>query len=81
MKLHRFYIGSDFILEHDFWIHNKELLSQWNRVLRFRAGDELVLFDGQNHERLYKILEISSAEAHLKLITELRTKQPKREVY
>ncbi len=81
MKLHRFYVGSAFVLEHDFWVHDKDLLNQWNRVLRFRPGEELVLFDGEHHERLYKIVEMSSSEAHLQLVTELQTKQPKREVY
>lgn len=81
MKLHRFYTGSQQKLEHDFWLHDPELLKQWNRVLRFRTGDEVVLFDGLQHERLYKIIELSLSEAHLQMITEFQPKHPKREVY
>lgn len=81
MRLHRFFTGPDIRLKKDFWLHDEPLLWQWNRVLRFRAGQEVILFEGQGKERLYKIAEISKKEAHLQMITELVAKYPKRHVY
>lgn len=79
-RLHRFYIANT-PLEHDFWLHDAAVLSQWNKVLRFRSGAEVVLFDGIANERLYTIAELSKTEAHLRLVTEFKRQLPRREVY
>ncbi|HEX5796786.1 MAG TPA: RsmE family RNA methyltransferase [Candidatus Saccharimonadales bacterium] len=81
MRLHRFYTGSGIKLQKDFWLHETSLLWQWNKVLRYRSGQEIILFDGQRRERLYKIAELSKNEAHLQLITDLDLKLPKQHVY
>ncbi len=81
MKIHRFYTGGEIELKSDFWVHDEALLWQWNRVLRFKEGREVVLFDGRGEDRLYKIKSISNKEAHLNLITELEPKIPKTHVY
>lgn len=80
MKVHRFYVP-DIQLEQDFWLHDKALLHQWNKVLRFHAGGEAVLFDGRSSDRLYEIVEISTEEAHLRLKTEMKRKLPDRHIY
>ena len=80
MKIHRFYIGGKIDLKHDFWVHDEALLWQWNRVLRFKEGREIVLFDGVGKDRLYEIKSISPKEAHLNLVTELHAKLPKTHV-
>lgn len=82
MKLHRFYISPDEIeLKHDFWLHDIAILSQWNRVLRFRPGQQVILFNGISEDRLYDICELSTTEAHLKLVTEMKRQVPTREIY
>ncbi|HEX5456050.1 MAG TPA: RsmE family RNA methyltransferase [Candidatus Saccharimonadales bacterium] len=81
MRLHRFYTGPDIRLKEDFWLHDELLLWQWHKVLRFRTGQQIVLFDGQAKQRLYKIAEISKNEAHLQLITDMPLKRPKRHIY
>lgn len=81
MRLHRFFVGSDIALEHDFWLRDERILNQWNRVLRFRAGQEVVLFDGLKHDRLFLVTEISKDKAHLKRVTDYDRKIPKKEVY
>ncbi len=81
MRVHRFFVGEDFKLKQDFWLHDEELLWQWNRVLRFSAGQNVVLFDGVTTDRLYEIVEISKTEAHLKLKTELEQNLPKIHIY
>lgn len=81
MKLHRFYVGPDLELKHDFWVHDERLLHQWQKVLRFRPGQEVVLFDGVGEDRLYKLTEITNREAHLTLVTQLERHVPQKDIY
>lgn len=81
MRVHRFYIGDQIKLKKDFWLHDEALLWQWNKVLRFREGQEVILFDGLQTDRLYKIAELKKTEAHLQMVTELEPVLPKRNVY
>lgn len=80
MKIHRFYTP-EIDLKNDFWLQKPEIIHQWTKVLRFRVGQQVVLFDGVEHDRLYKIIEISSKEAHLELITEYKRQVPKKNLY
>ena len=80
MRLHRFYTGN-LELEHNFWLRDERLLRQWCKVLRFKPGQEVVLFDSAQHERIYKIDELTDTSAHLSMVTQLEPKLPKREVY
>lgn len=67
-------------LSESVWIHNEHLLNQWLKVLRFKVGDELVLFNDQE-ERLYKIKEIEYPHSvKLGLVTELDRKLPTKKV-
>ena len=70
MKLPRFNFGTKVELRHDFWLHDLQIIEQWNQVLGFQAGQEVVLFDGVGTERLYRITELKDDEAHLELITD-----------
>lgn len=82
MRLHRFYIDPEHaVLKQDFWLHDYQIISQWRKVLRYRAGQEVVLFDGADHERLYKIVELNDKEAHLQLITDMHHKLPTKDIY
>lgn len=79
-KLHRFYVN-DMELTHDFWMQDKPLFHQWVNVLRFQVDREVVLFNSEREERLYKIIEIGNDAAHLELVTELSPKEPNHDVY
>lgn len=83
MKIHRFYIdpSTDTQLKHDFWLHDEHLVHQWRKVLRFGPGQQVVLFDGRENERLYTIIELNEREAHLQLITDYARKTPAKEIY
>lgn len=82
MRLHRFYTDpSNIELDHDFWLKDEDLRNQWAKVLRYKPGDEVVLFDGVQHERLYKIEEIADDAVHLNLITDFERKIPDSHVY
>lgn len=81
MRVHRFYVADKIQLKKDFWLHDEALLWQWNKVLRFKYGQEVIMFDGIETDRLYRIDKIDKTEAHLLLITELERKLPPRHIY
>lgn len=81
MRVHRFFIGKEIELKKDFWLHDQAILWQWNKVLRFRAGQEVILFDGEQTDRLYSLAKIDKNEAHLQMITELERSLPENHVY
>ncbi len=86
-RLHRFYFNhihnkyGDIGLTHSLWINDKRLLDQWRKVLRYQIGQQVVLFDGIEHEKLYEIDQLDENGVHLKLITEFERKLPKKEIY
>lgn len=81
-RLHRFYADpADIELTHSFWLHDERLINQWLRVLRYREGNEVVLFDGVDQERLYKIIQVDKNAVKLELITEFERKVPKQHIY
>lgn len=81
MRVHRFYTGDKLKLTQDFWLRDEALLWQWNKVLRFREGQEVILFDGEQVERLYRIVTITKTEVHLQMVTELERQLPTRHIY
>jgi len=82
MTHHRFYIPADKReLRHELWIDDPKLVHQWQKVLRFRIGDELVLFDGERHERLYRVVQLGDKAYKLTHITDLVRQVPKRHLY
>lgn len=87
MKLHRFFAGGlhdkygPTELRRHIWVNDEALVSQWTKVLRYRVGDELVLFDGTGEDRLYKISKIEPLSVGLDLVTELEPQKPNKELY
>ncbi len=87
MKLHRFFTGhvhdkyGPLELRQHVWMNDTALVAQWSKVLRYREGDELVLFNGSGEDRLYRIHKIEPTSYGLELVTELESQTPKREVY
>lgn len=80
-RIMRFYVGTDFELKHSFWLHDERLIHQWNKVLRYQAGQQVLLFDGIETDRLYKITELKINEAHLELITDSERQLPAKNIY
>jgi 16S rRNA (uracil1498-N3)-methyltransferase len=80
MKLHRYYL-KDTDLTHDFWMDDVKLNHQWRRVLRYEVGREVVLFNSEGVERLYRIAKISDTAVRVELVTELEPKLPKNDLY
>lgn len=80
-RLHRFYVGTSLELKANFWLHDLRIVRQWKRVLRYQAGQQVILFDGVETERLYRIVELKDDEAHLELITDFERQLPRKDVY
>jgi len=82
MRLHRFFIDpKELELQRSIWVKNPELRNQWIKVLRYHEGDEIVLFDGESSERLYRISQVAPDAVHLEMVTEFERKLPKQHVY
>lgn len=87
MKLHRFYVHQmhnrfgPVELGHNVWIHDKGLLHQWLRVLRYNISDQLILFNNEE-ERLYQISKIDgTVGVQVQLVTDMTRLLPKNKVY
>lgn len=80
MKLHRFYLP-DTDLTHELWMDDTRLFHQWSKVLRFEVGREVVLFNDQLEERLYRIDRYGNNAVKLVLLTEREPVVPKCDVY
>ncbi|HLC76016.1 MAG TPA: RsmE family RNA methyltransferase [Candidatus Peribacterales bacterium] len=80
MRLHRFLIDQA-LTNGSLRITEKDLLHQWQHVLRLKAGDSVILLDGQDHEADAVIESINPTSASL-IISHLRdvTSEPKRHV-
>lgn len=79
--MHRFFIAaSDRELRQELWIDDKELVHQWQKVLRFQEGDELILFD-EDTEKMYRIDRAEPTAYRLQHVTDLVRKLPKRHIY
>lgn len=80
-RVHRFYIGDTVELRQSFWLHDQRLIHQWNKVLRYQAGQDVLLFDGVQTDRLYRIVTLKADEAQLELITDYERQLPHKNVY
>jgi 16S rRNA (uracil1498-N3)-methyltransferase len=80
MKLHRFYV-SDIELVADLVIDDKKYTHQWTKVLRFRVGREVSLFNNQGLEYKYKITMIDKFGVRLQRLQQIDSVVTNREVY
>ncbi len=69
MRLHRFYVDKQVPNEGLFVIENEDLVYQWQKVLRYSAGDELVLFSGDGRDVRCIIRTLSSDVTRLEVLS------------
>lgn len=87
MKLHRFYAGElhdkrgPLLLSSEIWVNDLHLVNQWLKVLRFKVGDELSLFDDERRERLYRVAETEDKAVKLQWVTDMDPQVPHRHTY
>lgn len=74
MKLHRFLIENpEQPLGEELKIKEKDLLHQWNNVLKFEKGELVSLFDGiKEKDFIYKIKDINNNLATLEFDSEIK---------
>lgn len=69
MRLHRFYIEQNIPSEGLFVVDSAELVHQWQKVLRYTAGDEIVLFSGDGRDVHCAIRTLSSDVTRLEVLS------------
>ncbi len=57
MRLHRFYVPEAIGVQQELVVKSAELANQLHRVLRLKAGDKAVLFDGSGRDFACEIVE------------------------
>lgn len=80
MKIHRFFIA-DTRLEDRLLIDQPEFIWQWTRVLRFRPGQHLVLFNGQGQDRTFQVTNITKNSVQLELVADNLPLLPDHDTY
>lgn len=80
MKLHRFY-AENVDLTQDLVINDKQYTHQWTKVLRFRVGREISLFNDTGVEYGYKITMIDKFGVRLDRLAEVEPQHPKHELH
>jgi 16S rRNA (uracil1498-N3)-methyltransferase len=73
MRLHRFYIKNK-IENESFEITDTDLLYQWQKVFRFKVGDEAIIFDGTGFEFFVSFENISRSSATFTVIEKKEVK-------
>lgn len=81
MRVHRFFAEQKFEAGKPAEINNSRLTKQWFKVLRFRPGSQLILFDGAGWEALYEITYASQSTYKLEFIKKLKPVMPRRQSY
>ena len=80
MRIHRFYVSEAELLD-NFWFKDSATLHQWNKVLRFRNDQKVILFNSHNREYLYEIIELTKSKAHLKRVADVEQILPDKDIY
>lgn len=82
MKIHRFFIGNiEQPLGEELKIKEKDLLHQWNNVLKFKKDEKLSLFDGiVENDFIYKIKEINNKLVVLEFDSKIKNISQKNEI-
>lgn len=68
MKLHRFFVEQEIGDKKTLEIKEERLLYQWRNVLRFSAGDKVILFDGRSSDFLCEINILTKNEAKISVL-------------
>ena len=84
-KIHRFYLGNISVQEvqkfgeQRMWLQDRELMHQWQNVLRLRVGENVGLFNDKS-EYIYSIVEHKQGEIELEKVTEEKRRVPNKQL-
>lgn len=82
MRLHRFFIEQKIPESGEVMITDKDLIHQWVKVFRLKAGDRVMLFDGTGFDYVSEIVSLNKNESILKAVDKkLNENVPKKEIH
>ena len=82
MRLHRFFIEQEILENGEMTLTDKDLIHQWGKVFRLKAGDRVILFDGTGFDYVSEIILLNKNEGVLKVIEKkLNENIPKKEIH
>jgi 16S rRNA (uracil1498-N3)-methyltransferase len=67
MKLHRFFLANP-IQGNEILIQDVQLLAQWQKVLRLKIGEHVILFDGSGKDHEAEISALSKSAATVRVL-------------
>ena len=67
MHCHRFVVTDDFNNKY-LRIFNPKILNQWQKVLRFKPGEQVILVNGLNQEAAAKIISLNNEFAEVEIL-------------
>jgi len=67
MRRHHFFIQKDLSEGQEVFVDDKDLLHQWQKVFRMKAGDEIVLLNNTGFEFVAEFMLLSKKEAKLQI--------------
>ncbi len=68
MRLHRFFIEQKIPDNEEVVVVNKNLIHQWQKVFRLKAGDQVILFDGSWFDYVSEIVLLDKNKGVLKVV-------------
>ena len=82
MRLHRFFIDQIIPESGEIIVTDKNLIHQWQKVFRFKAGDRVILFDGSGLDYVSDIVSLQKDGGVLKVVEKkLNENVPKKEIH
>ncbi len=78
MRLHRFYVTQP--LGEEVVIDDVSIIKQWTKVLRYKQGDFVILFNGKGKDSTYSLSSVNSKECTLTQIKESSSYIPNKKV-
>lgn len=82
MRLHRFFIGQKILESGEITLTDKNLIHQWGKVFRLKAGDRVILFDGTGFDYVSEIVSLNKNEGVLKVVEKIPNENiPKKAIH
>lgn len=82
MRLHRFFIEQGITESGEITLTDKDLIHQWGKVFRLKAGDRVIIFDGSEFDYVSEIVLLDKSQGVLKVIEKkLNENIPKKEIH
>jgi len=80
MRLQRFYINQKVGENKELTISDTELSHQLSKVFRFKAGDQIIIFDGSGLEYVSEIISLNKKEVNLKIMSYQKKVMPAKNI-